>query len=123
MKELRAFLGLSRYYRRFIKGYASIATPLTDLLQKDQFHWNDKATEAFNQLKRALCTAPILQLPNFCKPFIVEIDASGTGVGAVLLQQSQSVAYFSKKMPLHLRKASAYVRELHAIVDAVKKWR
>ena len=71
----------------------------------------------------ALCSAPILKLPDFAQQFIVETDASGTGVGAVLLQSTHPLAYFSKKLPSHLRTASAYVRELYAIMEAVKKWR
>jgi hypothetical protein len=73
--ELRGFLGLTNFYRKFIKNYASIALPLTSLLRKDAFLWNDTASQAFQLLKTAMTQAPTLSLPNFSKPFILEIDA------------------------------------------------
>lgn len=76
LKQLRAFLGFTRYYRRFIKGYATLAAPLTDLLQKDNFTWSTETTMAFNRLKEVLLQAPILRLPDFSLPFVVETDAS-----------------------------------------------
>ena len=123
VKQLRAFLGLSGYYRKFIKGYAAIASPLTDLLQKDKFEWNSDAEQAFLSLKAALLQAPILQLPDFTKAFVIETDASRTAIGAVLLQNELPISYFSKKLPSHLCKQSTYVRELHTVVEAVRKWR
>ena len=69
LKQVRGFLGLTGYYRRFIKNYASIAAPLTDLLKKDAFNWNVKAAEAFENLQFAMTTAPVLALPNFKQPF------------------------------------------------------
>lgn len=98
LKQLRSFLGLSGYYRRFIKGYALIAAPLTDLLKAEAFKWSDKAEEAFQSLKMALTQAPVLSLPDFTKQFIIETDASMVVVGAVLLQDKHPIAYFSKKL-------------------------
>ena len=64
LKQLRGFLGLSRYYRKFVKGYACIASPLTDLLKRDAFEWNEKATNAFNRIKTSLVHSPVLSLPD-----------------------------------------------------------
>ena len=85
LKEVRAFLGLASYYRRFIREFAKIAAPISDLLQKNQdLLWTDKAEEAVQTLKTAMTTAPVLQIADPNKPFVVTTDASGVAVGAVL---------------------------------------
>ncbi|XP_025628112.1 uncharacterized protein [Arachis hypogaea] len=122
VKQLRAFLGLMGYYRHFIKGYATLVAPLTDLLKKDTFVWSDQAMLAFHQLQQAISTKTVLALPNFNLLFEVETDASGTGIGAVLIQQRHPIAYFSKKLPPTLQKQSAYIREFYAITEAIAKF-
>ncbi|KAJ0524209.1 putative nucleotidyltransferase, Ribonuclease H [Helianthus annuus] len=120
--QVRRFLGLTGYYRCFIKNYASIVGPLTNLLRKDAFCWTDSTLQAFNTLKNLLSSTPILRLPDFSKPFTVESDASGTGVGA-LSQDKHPLAYFSKKLCPRMQHASTYHREMYAITQAISKWR
>ena len=107
----------------FIKGYAQIAPPLTDQLRKENFGWNDAATSTFNTLKTAMVNAPILAAPNFSLPFVIETDASGHGLGAVLLQAGHPIAYYSKILGIRNRGKPIYEKELMAIVFAVEKWR
>ncbi|XP_072074188.1 uncharacterized mitochondrial protein AtMg00860-like [Arachis hypogaea] len=122
LKQLRGFLGLTGYYRRFVAKYAHLAAPLTELLKKNSFAWTREAEVAFETLKKALTHTPVLTLPDFSLPFTVETDASAHGIGAVLSQQGHPIAYFSKKLNSRLKMASAYVRELYAITQAVAKW-
>jgi len=123
VKALRGFLGLTGYYRRFINNYGIIAAPLTALLKREAFLWSSAATEAFDALKQALTTAPVLQLPDFDKPFIIDCDASGTGFGAVLHQGDGPIAFFSRSVAPQHAKLAAYERELIGLVQAVRHWR
>lgn len=121
LKSLRGFLGLTWFYRRFIKGYASITGPLTDLLKRDAFVWNPEAEAAFTQLKHTVSSAPVLSLPDFTLPFSIEADASGVGIGAVLSQQGHPIAFYSQKLSHRMQSASTYYRERYDITQAVNK--
>lgn len=94
VKGLHGFLGLSGFYHRFVQGYATLAHPLTSLLNKIAFEWYDLAQQAFEKLKAALAYAPVLALSNFSVPFIVQTGASGYAMGAVLLQNDHPIDYF-----------------------------
>jgi len=98
-----------------------MAAPLTDLLKKDSFQRNDTADQAMTTLKFALTTALVLALPNFAEPFILETDASGSGIGAVLSQHNHQIAYFSKKLTIKMQKQSAYTREFYVITESLAK--
>ena len=123
VKELRGFLGLTGYYKHFIKGYGTISKPLTNLLKKDAYDWNAESYKAFNCLKQAIISAPVLRLPNFGIPFVVETDASEQGMGVVLLQEGHPIAFISKAFSLKNMGLSVYEKELMALVFAVTKWK
>lgn len=122
VKALRGFLGLSGYYRKFVKDYGTYAKPLIMLLQKDNFHWTEEATQAFVLLKKVMANTLVLRLPDFFKAFTVESDASDTGIGAVLTQEGNHLAYFSKAMGIKGQAMSTYEKELMTVVATVKKW-
>jgi hypothetical protein len=107
-RVVRGFLGLAGYYRKFVQDYGSIAAPLTALLKKDDFSWNDKAAAAFQALKAAVTSAPVLALPDFARPFVVECDASIYGFHAVLIQDKHPIAYFSRPVAPRHHSLAAY---------------
>jgi len=123
LTTLRGFLGLTGFYRRFVRNYATIAAPLTDLLKVTKFKWNIQAAEAFTKLKEAMTSTSILVLPDFSKPFHGETDAFAVTIGVILSQEGHPLGFFSRKMCSRMQQSSVYVCELFAITEAVKKWR
>lgn len=124
VRQLRGFLGLAGYYRKFVRNFGVISRPLNDLLKKNTlFVWTPTADAAFQALKQALVAAPVLALPDFSKKFVVETDASATGIGAVLMQDSHPVAYLSKALAPRNLGLSAYEKECLALLLAVDHWR
>ncbi|GJR07931.1 putative reverse transcriptase domain-containing protein [Tanacetum coccineum] len=122
--EIRQFLGLAGYYRRFIEGFSKIAKPMTKLTQKKvKFEWGDKQEAAFQLLKQKLCTAPILALPEGSEDFIVYCDASKKGLGAVLMQREKVISYASRQLKIHEKNYTTHDLELGAVVFALKIWR
>ncbi|GBG87447.1 hypothetical protein CBR_g45505 [Chara braunii] len=126
--EMRSFLGMTGYYRTFVKNYSVVAAPLTDLTRLDTW-WEgtDECEAAFRHLKHALTHYEVLKLPDPDKPFIVTTDASQYGIGAVLAQQEGSklrpVEYMSKKMPFQKLAKSTYEKKLYAVFEALTHWR
>ncbi|GJU89410.1 putative reverse transcriptase domain-containing protein [Tanacetum coccineum] len=122
--EIRQFLGLAGYYRRFIEGFSKIARPMTKLTQKSvKFEWGEKAEAAFQLLKQKLCSAPILALPEGSENFVVYCDASHKGLGAVLMQREKVIAYASRQLKVHEKNYTTHDLELGAVVFALKMWR
>ncbi|KAF5756264.1 putative nucleotidyltransferase, Ribonuclease H [Helianthus annuus] len=122
--EIRQFLGLAGYYRRFIKDFSKIAQPLTMLTQKGVvYRWGNTQETAFQYLKDRLCSAPILSLPEGTDDFVVYCDASIQGLGCVLMQRDKVIAYASRQLKVHERNYTTHDLELGAVVFALKIWR
>ncbi|GBG60679.1 hypothetical protein CBR_g12415 [Chara braunii] len=126
--KMRSFLGMTGYYRTFVKNYSIMAAPLTDLTRLDTpWEWTDKCGAAFRHLKHALTHYEVLKLPDPDKPFMVTTDANQYGIGAVLAQQNgpklRPVEYMSKKMPSQKLAKSTYEKELYAVYKALTHWR
>ncbi|GJT19679.1 reverse transcriptase domain-containing protein [Tanacetum coccineum] len=122
--EIRQFLGLAGYYRRFIEGFSKIAKTMTKLTQKGvKFDWGDKQEAAFQLLKQKLCSAPILALPEGSEDFIAYCDASKKGLGAVLMQREKVISYASRQLKIHEKNYTTHDLELGAVVFALKMWR
>jgi hypothetical protein len=122
--QVRSFLGLAGYYRRFIPDFSKLVKPITSLLKNDiKFNWSSKCDEAFEQLKTLLTTAPVLAQPDITKPFDVYCDASGSGLGCVLMQEGRVIAYASRQLRRHEEHYPTHDLELAAVVHALKIWR
>lgn len=119
---VRGFLGLAGYYRKFIRHFGSITSPLNKILTKEKFQWNSEAEATLHQLKHALTTPPTMRLPDFSQQFMIECDANGIELGVVLTQQNQPIAYFSKAFKGALA-LSIYEKEMLTIVKVIRKWR
>ena len=121
--EVRSFLSLAGYYRRFVKGFSVIALPLTKLLRKGvKFEWLDKCQNSFEQLKEMLVEAPVLTLLTSGKKYTLYSDTSGIGLGCVLVQDEKVVAYTSRQLKPHEQNYSTHDLVLAAIVFALKIW-
>jgi hypothetical protein len=124
ISDIRSFLGQARYYRRFIEGFSKISKPMTKLLAKDNtFEWTPRRETSFQELKKRLTTAPVLTMPDMEKPFSIYCNASGQGLGCVLMQDGHVVVYASRQLRKHEEKYLTHDMELPAVVHALKIWR
>ncbi|KAH9770145.1 ubiquitin-conjugating enzyme E2 27 [Citrus sinensis] len=119
ISELRGFLGLIGYYRKFVQGYKILARLLTNLLKNGQFGWNLEVEKAFINLKKAMTSTPTLAMPDFNDTFVIETDASSDGIGAILQQQGQSIAFMIRALGITKKSLSTYAKEMFAIVEAI----
>jgi hypothetical protein len=119
--QIHSFLGLAGYYRRFIPYFSRIAKPMTKLLKKGvKFVWSEDCDQAFRTLREHLTSAPVLTQPNMSKLFDVFCDASGTGLGCVLMQENRVIAYASRALRPHEKNYPTHDLELAAVVHALK---
>lgn len=124
MTEISSFLGLAGYYRRFIEGFSTLATPMTKLTRKNEpFVWTDECEVSFQELKKRLTSAPNLTLPTTGGGFTIYSDASNKGLGCVLMQNGKVIAYASRQLKNHEQNYSTHDLELAAVVFALKTWR
>jgi hypothetical protein len=124
ISDIRSFLGLAGYCRRFIEGFSKISKPMTKLLAKgNTFEWMPRRETNFQELKKRLTMALVLTIPNMEKPFLIYCDASGQGLGCVLMQDGHVVAYASRQLRKHEEKYPTHDLVLAVVVHALKIWR
>jgi ribonuclease HI len=124
VSEIRSFLGLAGYYRRFIEGFSKIVKSLTSLLEKDKkFEWSEACQNSFEELRKRLTTAPVLTMPDIHKSFDIYCDASKQGLGCVLMQEGHVIAYASRQLRKHEQNYPTHDLELAAVIHALKIWR
>jgi hypothetical protein len=126
LTELRSFLGLANFYRRFMLGFSHIAWALSQITRgggKEKFSWGQPQQQAFDDLKQCLCSAPVLSLLDLQQPFEIETDASDYTVGAILMQHDHLVAYHSETLSDVVRKYPTYDKEMYSIMQACRQWR
>jgi hypothetical protein len=124
VSDIRSFLGLAGYYKRFIQGFSKISKPVTELLAKgNTFEWTPRHETSFQELKKRLTTAPVLTMRDMEKLFLIYCDAYGQGLGCVLMQDGHVVAYASRQLRKHEEKYPTHDLELAAVVHALKIWR
>jgi hypothetical protein len=121
LKNLRGFLGLTGYCRKFVQNYGRVATPLMKLTKKDAFSWTPEATQYFEQLKEAMCKSHVLTTTDFTKTYIMECDASGNGISVVLMQEGRPLAFESQPLKGKDLHKPIYEKEMMAILHALKK--
>ena len=121
--DMQKFLGLTNYFRKFILGYAKLVEPLQQLTKQDRHYaWTKECDAALTGVKIALCCAPVLALPNLQRPFEVICDASGVGLGAVLIQDGRPIAFWAKRLSEAEQNYAVGEQEMLAVVHALELW-